>query len=88
MSTLVGIVVGLLFGGWVVVTILRLGAYALLATAVAAVLGLAYGVVQIVLEIPWSDDLVLFWSVYGLLGIAFVGYKVIRFVNVFVINKY
>jgi len=83
MSTFFGIVFALIFGGWIVATIFRLGVFTLIGIAGAIILGLIYGVIQIVFEIPWNDDFVLFWSVYGLIGVLCLGYCLANFNNNF-----
>lgn len=67
MSTFLGIAFGLVFGGWLIALALKVGAISLIATLVAVALGVLYGITQSIIDIPWHDDRVLFWSVYGLL---------------------
>lgn len=69
MSTLLAIAFGLVFGGWLIALALKVGAIALIATLGAVGLGVLYGITQLIIDIPWHDDRVLFWSVYGFFGV-------------------
>lgn len=69
MSTLLGLILALIFGGWAIGFVLKIGAISVLATLGGILLGLLYGVVQLVLDIPWNDDFVLFWTVYGFVAV-------------------
>ncbi len=78
MSTLLVLILGLVFGGWVIGIVLKLGAISALATLGAVLLGLLYGVVQLLLDIPWNDVFVLFWTVYGFLAVLCFLYAWVR----------
>lgn len=78
MSTLLALAFGLVFGGWLIALALKVGTIALIATLVAVGLGILYGITQSIIDIPWHDDRVLFWSVYGFFGLLGLAYLAVR----------
>ena len=48
--------------------VFKLGALSIIATLGALVLGVLYGIARAVINIPWHDDLVLIFSIYGFFG--------------------
>lgn len=70
MSTLLGLFLCVIAGGWVIALVFKLGAVSIIATLGALALGVLYGIVQAAINIPWDDDLVLFCSVYGVFGVV------------------
>jgi len=67
-STLLGVFLCLVFGGWAIALAFKLGALTIIASSAAVVVGLLYGLLHAMIEMTWHDDLVLFLSVYGFFG--------------------